>query len=398
MTSKHVPARRADRVGVPEIAAICLAYAAAQFALSLRFLTSASLSLASVNAFKPLLAGFLVLATGLYIAAALRAPRPVARLLGSPVLSILLLAFLAIAEWYLYPLLDRASLKLAGEGSDADDALIDAAQRLLAGQPAYAAPTYRGNPISPGIGWIVLNLPWASASTFFLLTPFYLGVLGVAVRVAARSWVPANLTVIGHVICLGILEIAPTGDLAAFGAALAATFVAAYIARDSIWSLAAVALVMGTVSTGRIPFALFPLLAAAVLWRVTDGRSLILGIVGFGTAIGWHLTVVGTGSAPYQPLHLFGRGSVLLPGAWLYLAAIASAATAFVVLFRSKSNLSSAALRCGVCLAVPLAFLALAQLTQIDFRTGGWEGANYLTPALSLFTVALSMLSARRPN
>jgi len=383
---------------VPEIAAICLAYAAAQFALSLRFLTSASLSLASVNAFKPLLAGFLVLATGLYIAAALRAPRPIARLLGSPMLMILLLAFLAIAEWYLYPLLDRASLKLAGGGSDADDALIDAAQRLLAGQPTYAAPTYRGNPISPGIGWIVFNLPWASASTFFLLTPFYLGMLGIAVRVAARSWVPANLTVIGHVMCLGILEIAPTGDLAAFGAALAATFVAAYVARRCVWPLAAVALVMGTVSTGRIPFALFPLLAAAVLWRVTEGRSLILGLVGFGTAIAWHLTMIGIGTVSYQPLHLFGRGGFLLPGAWLYLALIASVATGFAALLRSKPSLSSAALRCGVCLAVPLTFLASAQLAQIDFDTGKWEGANYLTPALSLFVVALSMRSASRPK
>ncbi|MGE0095000.1 MAG: hypothetical protein AB7M05_02600 [Alphaproteobacteria bacterium] len=398
MTSKHVPARHTDWVGGPEIAAICLAYAAVQFALSLRFLTSASLSLASVNAFKPLLAGFLVLATGLYIAAALHAPRPIARLLGSPVLLILLLAFLAIAEWYLYPLLDRVSLKLAGEGSDADDALIDAAQRLLAGQPAYAAPTYRGNSISPGIGWIVLNLPWASASTFFLLTPFYLGVLGVAVRVAAHSWVPANLTVIGHVMCLGILEIAPTGDLAAFGAALAATFVAAYIARDSVWSLAAVALVMGTVSTGRIPFALFPLLAAAVLWRVTDGRSLILGLVGFGTAVAWHLTMAGIDSVPYQPLHLFGKGGFLLPGAWLYLAAFASAAAVLIALLRQKPGLAPAALRCGICLGVPLAFLALAHLASIGFHTGVWEGANYLAPSLSFFTVALAMLAMRARN
>lgn len=377
-------------------AGICTAYAATQFALSLRFLTSNSQSLAFMNPAKPLLAALIVLGTGLLILAVLRTPRPMERLLGSPILAVLLLAGLAYAEWRLFPILDRDALKLIGQGSDADDALIDAAQRLLHGESPYAAPTYRGNPISPGIGWVVLNLPWASKTTFFLLTPVYLGSLALILRAATRAWSATNIALIGHIGCLGVLEIAPASDLVAFGAALCATFIAAYMARNSIWALACIALIMGTISTGRVPFALFPVLSAALLWRVTAGRSLVLGLVGTGTAAAWHLGMVSFDSSPYQPLHLFGAGEALLPGAWRYGAALATAAVGVLMLVRQRATLVDAVFRCGICLAVPLAFVGMAQLAHIGFETGRWEGANYLAPAFSFFAVSLSLLAPRR--
>lgn len=386
------------QIGATEasVAGICIAYAAMQLALSLRFLTSTSQSLAFMNTAKPLLAALVVLGTGLLILAVLRTPRPLGRLLDSSILPVLLLAGLAYAEWHLYPLLDRDALKFIGEGSDADNALIDAAQRILHGESPYASPTYRGNPISPGIGWIVLNLPWASKATFFLLTPIYLGLLGLLLRAATRTWSATNIVLIGHIGCLGLLEIAPASDLVAFGAALCTTFIAAYMVRNSIWLLVCVALLMGTISSGRVPFALFPVLSAALLWRVTAGRSLILGLVGVGTAAAWHLGMICFDSSPYQPLHLFGAGDALLPGAWRYGAGLATVAVGALMLLGPKTTLVDAVFRCGICLAVPLAFVALAQLAHIGFETGRWEGANYLAPAFSFFVASLSMLALRR--
>lgn len=375
---------------------VCAAYAVTQLVLSLRFLTSTSQSLAFFNPAKPLLAAAVVLATGLFIAAVLRAPRPFARLVQSPILFLLLLAGLVYAQWHLYPLLDREALKLAGEGSDADDALIDIARRLLQGEPSYAAPTYRGNPISTGLGWVVLNLPWASQQTFFLLTPFYLGALGIALRAATRAWVAPNVALIGHLGCLGFLEIAPTSDLAALGAALCASFMAAYLGRNSGWALALIAVVMGTVSSGRVPFLLFPALSAALLWRATAGRSLILGLAGTATAAAWHLGAMRFGASPYQPLHLFDAANTLLPGAWRYIAALATAAVGIAAIRARNRTPADAVFLCGLCLATPLIFVALAQLAAIGFETGHWEGANYLEPAFSFFVAALALLAWRR--
>lgn len=377
-------------------AAICLLYGATQIGLSLRFLASTSQSVAFLNPAKPLLGAALAVCVTALLHIVLRAPPVAARLLRSPLLCAALLAALACALWLLYPLLDRESVRLAGEGSDADDALIDAAMRLIAGAAPYAAPTYRGNPISTGIGWVILNLPLATKATFFLLTPVWLSALALTLRAATGTWIAANIAVLAQIGCLGFLEMAPTTDLPAFAAALAAVFIAAYMCRGSWGGLIVVAALMGVIASGRVPFLPFPLVAAVLLWRASAGRSLILALVGLAAAACCHLAALYFSDAPYQPLHLLLAPNALTPGGWRYVSAAATIATAALAWTYRDESLSGLLLRFALCLSTPLGIAAVTQLIVYDRPLGDWEGANYLAPVLPLLAAALGIEAARR--
>jgi hypothetical protein len=369
-------------------------YLATNLLLSLRFLTSQSQTLASLNAFKPLLALVVVAGLAALVSGVRRPPPWVRRALASPWLAAALLVAFAAANFHLYPLLDREAVKLAGEGSDADDALIDAASRLLRGEAPYAAPTYRGNPISPGLGWVALNALWANTAWFFAMTPLYLAALAGLVRWVCGSWPAANLVVIGHLGCLGFWELAPTHDLGAFGLALAGGFVAAFALRRSAPALTAIAVVLGVIASARVPFAAFPLLTAALLARAMPLWPLLAGL-GTGVAAALPLAHTYLDLGPYQPFHLADAGAALLPGAWLAGAAAATLTVALLVLRRPAGTLADLTLRAWACLVVPLGFVAAAQLAAIGFDTGRWEGANYLMPAFSFAVVSLAL--AGRP-
>lgn len=365
-------------------------YLATNLLLSLRFLTSQSQTLASLNALKPLLALGLAAGLAALVYVVVRPPPGARRALASPWLAATLLAAFAAANFFLYPLLDREAVKLAGEGSDADDALIDAASRLLRGEAPYAAPTYRGNPISPGLGWVALNALWANTAWFFAMTPLYLAALAGLVRWVCGAWPAANLVVIGHLGCLGFWELAPTHDLAAFGLALAGGFVAAFALRRAAPALAAMAVVLGVIASARVPFAAFPLLAAALLARATPLWPL-LAALGTGVAVALPLAYAYLSAGLYPPFHLAGAGAALLPSGWFPGAAAATLAVTLLVLRRPAVRLADLTLRAWACLVVPLGFVAAAQLAAIGFDTGRWEGANYLMPAFSFAVVALAL-------
>ncbi len=76
------------------------------------------------------------------------------------ILAVATLAALVIAFFVLYPIAKSGQF---GAGSDADDALNKAARALMGGHFPYRQLTYRGNPITPMPGALLL------ASTFVLL-------------------------------------------------------------------------------------------------------------------------------------------------------------------------------------------------------------------------------------
>jgi len=91
---------------------------------------------------------------------------------------ILLFILITLVNILVYPLAD--SLKYQARGSDQDDALIVGAKNLISGKNPYEAHTYfPGNPLSPGPGWLIMNLPFTTSGLYCLLTPFYISVLGL---------------------------------------------------------------------------------------------------------------------------------------------------------------------------------------------------------------------------
>lgn len=86
---------------------------------------------------------------------------------------------LAVASAIGYQL---ATSRRFGAGSDADDALIIAAQELFSGNYPYYKETYLKNGISPMPGSVLISAPFTLSGTIYLLNVFWLGVLFLIIR------------------------------------------------------------------------------------------------------------------------------------------------------------------------------------------------------------------------
>ena len=80
---------------------------------------------------------------------------------------------ISIANFYIYPLANARS-----QNSTGDDALIIAAKTLKTSAKLYDVTINQLAPISPGPGWILLNSGFVLGNIYFLLTPFYIFLLG----------------------------------------------------------------------------------------------------------------------------------------------------------------------------------------------------------------------------
>ena len=137
-------------------------------------------------------------------------------LLNSYYITIFFIALLIGVNYYLYPRVDAR--KYIGRGSTADDALIETAKSFLAQRGLYNVRLYDGAPVSPGPGWILLNLPFTTSGLYFLLTPFYIGILSTLYIIFYRDKLGANLVLLSLTSSPIFWELMVTGhDLIALG-------------------------------------------------------------------------------------------------------------------------------------------------------------------------------------
>lgn len=95
------------------------------------------------------------------------------------VLAFFVFGLLAVGAFLIYPIANSGRI---GGGTDADDALIVAATRLLNGLYPYAESTYLGNLISPMPGAVLLAVPWVLTGTIWLQNIFWLAILFLIFR------------------------------------------------------------------------------------------------------------------------------------------------------------------------------------------------------------------------
>ena len=118
--------------------------------------------------------------------------------------SVTFIAIIIFCLW-IYPLADAG--RLGDRGSDADDALILAAQALLHGQYPFYPTTYYGNPIAPMPGSILLAIPFAAKPWIALQNVFWLAVLLWAAAKELRSWTYALLLLLTLVVaCPAVMQ------------------------------------------------------------------------------------------------------------------------------------------------------------------------------------------------
>ncbi len=314
---------------------------------------------------------------------------------ASPWVFFAAVAVMMIAVAVVYPIAD--GLKTELRGSDSDDALIVAGERLAAGRNPYLGRTYFGLPLSPGPGWVVLWMPWTLAGVHFLATPLLILAAGLGLRRALAAWWPVYLFFFALASSLGAWEImAVGGDQLAIGLAILILVLAAADLRSTPGTVA-VALAAGIVATARVSFGYFPAVLGGLIAARDRRRGLLAGVVGTAVCGALHLGFYAWGPGDYSPFHLLAKGGGLL-GSPAGAAALGTAGAGALAIMANarRGGLAGWLLAAWASLALPLSVVAAADLVVVNFRFRDWEGASYLLPPMPIFAAYFVALVAAR--
>lgn len=301
-----------------------------------------------------------------------------AHVLGSVWTLVVLLVIVIVINYLVYPIADGLEAQM--RGSDQDDALIQAGQRLVSGLNPYEASTYRGNPISPGPGWVILALPFCIPGIYFLMTPLF--ILGAAflLRVLGGSFYRSNLFVFLLMSSLAFWEVMVVGsDMLAIGLLFLGCVVLVYFKWEQsiFWTVACVVLV-SFAATARVIFVYLIPLIGVFLWRRGYVTALKFAALSGFMCAAIHVLFYYWNPQSYTPLHLLGKGEALLPTGLMIPAVLACAAAALYTTLKSRDRLDRWVFLLWLCLLIPLAVLSLGGLISRSYDFASWEEANYL--------------------
>ena len=331
-------------------------------------------------------AGLLVFATSCLR----RAGGPIGRALESGWFPILGVVAVGALNLVVYP-----AMREVASPSTAPDALIEPARLLLLGAYPYAAELPGRVPVSPGPGWLLLNLPLVAWGLVPLLMPLYLGACGWALWSVRRQARSASVFLCLLLTCLNFLQKSVEGhDLFAVTCAMTTVTIAVWSSQSSPRRLLILGALAGVIATARVPFLLHPLGVAALL--LSDRRACFtFGVPAFVVAIGLHVGFWLWGEsvhAAYQPMHVFGRAQAALGGAGLVAAAMLWGAVEWGLGRRVPRHLADWLFHHWHLLFVPFALVGVAELLRADpIDLAHWEGKNYVTFTLPLLAASLAL-------
>ncbi len=299
---------------------------------------------------------------------------------------------LIIVSYVIYPIADAR--KLIGAGSSADDAIIESVNQLFISGNFYDANLPKDTAISPGPGWIFLNIPFVLAKSYFLLTPFYI-LLAVFftqfILKDLRFAIVFLLTLCGTIL---FWDLTVTGhDLIAISMCFVIIVSGVFKFtsennKDINLSLIIFSIFTGLISTSRIVFIFLPVLILLLTAKFNFKRSFLIFVISIFTALLFHLYFY-LQSEFYQPLHLISRGDRNVGIFIILLGMIITAVTGIFAIKKIELNLESFFKWFFAALFVPLFFISFGEFLSFDKNFAKWEGANYLIPAFPLLIMFL---------
>lgn len=309
------------------------------------------------------------------------------------------LAFAAATLPWLHAYFDRPELKASGQGGSRDDAIIESVARLISGIDPYLVPVDGGAPISPGPGWLLLNLFAFAPAGFAAMLPIHAALFAWLARRATGDWKAPAIAIVGSLGSVAVWEDSFGGDLAALGFALASVGVLGTVIGNSTARLFCFAIFVGLLATARVPLIVLPVFVATVFfWARGDRRSaIVIGGAGTFVALAVHAFFAFgfERDIAYQPAHLFAVG-VRLFGPFGLAIAVASVLGAVWWLGRRIGPASDPLALYAAGLLLIFAPIAIAKLAEAGFRLAeaiDWPG--YVVIALpTLFYFAARRLDA----
>jgi len=144
----------------------------------------------------------------------------------------------------------------------------------------------------------------------------------------------------------------------------------------------------GILGATRTVFAFIPLMYGFILFQRSKSHGLVLGTIGTFTTVCLHGLFLLWDQEHYTPLHLFGKGGILLAGFWKPAALLLIALVGAYLIVKRSPEPQFAYQVTLLTLGSSLGILSIASLFtfhQGDFAL--WEGANYLMPLIPTLTL-----------
>lgn len=285
-----------------------------------------------------------------------------------------------------YPLAD--SLKANMRGSDQDDAVIQTGLRLVAGLDPYGAPTYLGNPPSPGPGWIMALLPFSVTGLYFALTPVAVTITAYALSASTQCRAAGSAFVCALMTSLSFWELMITGsDLLAAGCVITLCALLVYHRWNRSLSDAAICVCLAAVaSTIRVVFLYITTVLAALLWPRSRRDSILFAIASASLSIAIQLAIFAWNPQSYTPLHLLSKGSGIVGIGMLGAVAVFCIVRGPSLLLRMGNELDSWLLGLWTSIAAPMFLVSMGDLLAVrSLDLTSWEGANYLAIPMVIY-------------
>jgi len=298
-----------------------------------------------------------------------------------------ILVAITVASGVIYPMADAR--RDADGGSTADDAMILAGQSFCTSGAMYAKMVPPKIPISTGPGWVLLNLPFANSTWYWLLSPCYIVLAVFAFSQAMHSARPTAFALCLLISSLLFWELLTTGhDLVAIGFAFAALTLATWRLcqrpRPSWLLVIVIGILSGLVATSRVLFSGFPILLALFAWKNNRTAALVIAGTGMLTIVGLHGGFYAM-SKLYQPFHLLKRGEKNIGFDLIGLGLLAEVLALTYAYRQINSRMTSWLYGVWLCLFIPLLLISFGELRMASWNFARWEGANYLFPCIPLF-------------
>ena len=303
-----------------------------------------------------------------------------------------LVLVMILARIYLYPVIEGGfgdGLSGSWLGSTGDDAFFLPINRLLNFLAPYDFMLVGNVPISPGLGWLLINLPFGFLYTFPFLVPFYLFLTVYLLKQYSKSWIFSN------VICMCIVGTAMFWSLLCHGhdlPAVALSLIISFILverglnSDFPWYYSAI--IVGFFSTSRVIFMLLPFLFLLIHFKFSMWYALKIFLLSLCTMLSLH-TIGFIVSEWYQPMHLFNRGLRYVGIDIIFLGIILVLFIGWISWKNIRDNFHSRLLIYTSVIASILILISFGELRSHNYVFVDWEGLNYLYVASPIIIFAI---------
>jgi hypothetical protein len=312
---------------------------------------------------------------------------------------ILLFIIAAGVVWLTYPIAD--GLKLQMRGSDQDDCVISGARHILRLSHPYIQTSYYGNPCSPGLGMLIIYMPFVFIDAYPLGALFY-SAFGVLVLYRASPSI-SSVVVFTSLFFTSIfnIEMLVVGSdlfIVGFGLLIVGFQAIRAVSVRGMASIIMLAIYTGLIASTRVNFIVIaPILSVFIFMHWKKG-AIVFSIISLSVAVFPSAYLYMLSPEEFTPFHLIRKSDNLL-GSGLKEFAVMLSILAFIYGINCvKSAIVFIPSALLICLAPSLLAVSIGDLMLRGWKFSQWEGANYLLPLLPLSMAILSSEPTERSS